>query len=393
MSNVDSALGAGAIRYNNNAGKSVTGSARLNAAPATETGFTSIFAGALASERAAIFEDYPEHVESPVTGSTKETSATDYSALISNAFKDQVTQMSITAGAGMSGADGGYSMQHSSQGIENLILAATASGRTSDAQTALFMLCMMMQTNQDGEYSMLMQMMISMISQMQSESAALRDSAMNSDYDPYVLDTIDSEVFGNQISSIFVAGETIIPVEAWRPTTPAITSNETNRSPERYRAVIDQFNVETAERYRPGRNDSTYCNIFLWDVTKAMGAEIPHYTDPETGEPRYYPDTKGAKSMGAIATDAWLEKHGREYGWYEADAETAQRYANEGKPAVTSAGSLGHVQIVCPSEDGGFDTARGVTIAQAGRIVTNYSYISGTYSTTGQKNVRYWIHD
>jgi hypothetical protein len=252
---------------------------------------------------------------------------------------------------------------------------------------------MMMQSNQDGEFSMLMQMMGSMLTQLHGEKEALRNKVMSSEYDPYILDLIDKGVFNTTSTEISGTGKVILPVEQWKPTTPVITSNAYSRSPELYRAVINQFQVETAERYKPFRNGNTYCNIYVWDVTRAMGAEIPHYTDPQTGQPRYYPDTKGAKSMGAIATDKWLEKHGSEYGWHEADAETAQRYANEGRPAVTSAGSKGHVQIVCPSEDGGFDPVRGATIAQAGRIVTNYMHISGIYGTASQKNVRYWVHD
>ena len=158
--------------------------------------------------------------------------------------------------------------------------------------------------------------------------------------------------------------------------------------------MIAQFKVETAERYRPYRDGFTYCNIFMWDVTSAMGAEIPHYTDPNTGEPRYHPDVKGAKSMNARAIDAWLKTHGPDYGWREVDAETAQRYANEGKPAVTTSGNIDHVQVVCPSKDGTFDPIRGVTIAQAGRIVTSYTHISSTYSAnTLKNNISYFVHD
>ena len=316
----------------------------------------------------------------------------DFSAALADAMKEEAARMSVAAGAKLSGMPGEY-MPMQGQGIEQMILTAASTGQVSDAQIALFMLCAMMQTNQDGEFSMLMQMMASMLAQIENEAQTLREAAMSSEYDPYVLDMIDGGIFGNRTPSIAGPGGAILPVEAWRPAIPAVTSNMDNRSPGLYRAVINQFNVESAERYRPGRNDSTYCNIFVWDVTRAMGAELPLYTDPATGEPRYYPDTKGARSMGAIAMDDWLHKHGQDYGWREVDAETAQRHANEGRPAITSAGSLGHVQIVCPSKDGEFDIIRGATIAQAGRIVANYTNISSIYGTASQKNVKYWIHD
>jgi hypothetical protein len=338
--------------------------------------------------------EYTQHDEAAVTGGAAEQGV-DFSSVLANAMRDEVTRMSVTAGAGagLSGMPGGF-LPIQNQGIEQAILAAASSGEISDAQIALFMLCMMMQTSQDGDFSMLMQMMATMLTQIEGDTGGLRNTVMSSEHDPFVLDTVDRGVFNTRLPQPVVSGRAVLPLEAWRPAIPAITNDVGSRSPQAYRAVINQFNVETAERYRPFRNGSTYCNIFVWDVTSAMGAEIPHYTDPITGEPRFYPDIRGARSMGAIATCEWLERHGPTYGWQEVDAETAQRHANQGKPAITSAGSLGHVQIICPSRDGGFDPIRGVTIAQAGRIVTNYTHISSTYSANALKNnVRYWIHE
>jgi len=317
----------------------------------------------------------------------------DFSSVFTDAIKNQMTSIGATAGSGLSAMPVGF-LPPQNQGIEQAIAAAASSGQIDDAQMALFMLCMMMQTNQDGEFSMLMQMMGSMLMQLQDEKDTLRSNVMSSEYDPYVLDMVDRNIFNTRIPGASGTGQAVLPVEQWRPTTPAITSDLNSRSPELYRAVINQFQVETAERYRPFRNGNTYCNIYVWDVTSAMGAEIPLYTDPATGQPRYYPDTRGAKSMGAIAMEQWLSTCGPAYGWREADAETAQMYANRGKPAVTTAGSLGHVQIICPSRDGKFDKIRGVTVAQAGRIVTNYTNISSIYGSSSLNNkVRYWIYE
>jgi len=318
---------------------------------------------------------------------------TDFSSIFSDTVKNQAANVGVMASAGPLGMPVGY-LPTQNQGLEQAIVSAASSGQIDDAQIALFMLCMMMQSNQDGEFSMLMQAMSTMLMQIQGDKEALRSNVMASEYDPYVLGMIDRGVFNTRMPNVSGTGQAVIPVEQWKPVTPAVTSDISLRSPELYRAVINQFQVETAERYRPFRNGNTYCNIYVWDVTSAMGAEIPLYTDPATGEPRYYPDTKGAKSMGAIAMDNWLSTHGPAYGWREADAKTAQMHANQGKPAVTTSGSLGHVQIICPSRDGGFDTVRGVTVAQAGRIVTNYTHISGIYGGNSLNNkVRYWIFD
>jgi hypothetical protein len=90
----------------------------------------------------------------------------------------------------------------------------------------------------------------------------------------------------------------------------------------------------------------------------------------------------------------WLEEHGAAHGWREVDSRTAQMHANMGRPAMTTAGSLDHVQMVIPSNSGGYDPARGVAIAQAGRIVSSYMYITGIYGANAMANhVRYWVHD
>jgi hypothetical protein len=203
---------------------------------------------------------------------------TDFSAVLANAMREQQAGVGISAGNGIAGMSAGYSLIQN-PGIEQAIINAASSGRIDDAQIAMFMLCMMMQSDQDGGFSALMQVMGSMLMQIQGDKEALRNNVMSSEYDPYVLDTIDKGVFNTGKLDVTGTNRAIMPVEQWKPATPAITSDQSLRSPELYRAVIDQFQVGTAERYRPFRNGNTYCNIYVWDVTRAMGAEIPLYTD------------------------------------------------------------------------------------------------------------------
>lgn len=190
-------------------------------------------------------------------------------------------------------------------------------------------------------------------------------------------------------------GTAVTPVAASKPCTPAITSNESSRSAALYRQVIDQFAVETNPRYavnKKGHGD-TYCNIFMWDVTSAMGAEIPHWVDAQTGAPRTYPDTKGAREMSANSIYNWLHEQGNNYGWFEVTPEQAQALANQGRPVVTAFKKTGHghVQVVCPSEDGQYNEKRGVTIAQAGRHLSSYKPITSVYNASLPK-VKYYAH-
>lgn len=172
-----------------------------------------------------------------------------------------------------------------------------------------------------------------------------------------------------------------------------IISNIGNRSAELYRAVVDQFNVENNARYQP-RDGNTYCNIFQWDVTKAMGAEIPHHTNANTGAPTTQ-DDPDVRYMNANRISDWLNSLGEKYGWYEVSAEQAQRLANQGHPAVTiwknNSGGHGHCQVVVPSEDGTYDPVKGVAIAQAGRRLFNNAYITNVYSAS-LPEVQYFAH-
>ncbi len=208
-----------------------------------------------------------------------------------------------------------------------------------------------------------------------------------------VLSLYDAIADKSQTDSSFMTTATgNVTMSPWKPTQPAITSNVFNRSAARYTAVINQFNVESNPRYSTDQG-GTYCNIFVWDVTSAMGAEIPHYYNAETGEPMEYGDA-GATQMTANAMYNWLHEHGDEYGWVEVSAEDAQQLANQGHPVVTALyrnGPHGHVQMVCPSKDGQYNEEKGVTIAQAGRNLRSYTYITNIYNASLPK-VSYFAH-
>jgi len=187
-----------------------------------------------------------------------------------------------------------------------------------------------------------------------------------------------------------------IPANACLPANPPITNSAGERNQTLYRAVINQFDVENNARYqnnKKGEGD-TYCNIFAWDVTRAMGAEIPHYIDAQTGAPAIA-GASNAKEMDANQVNDWLNTYGTSYGWVKASAEQAQQYADAGMPAVTSwknPSGHGHLQVVSPSTDGQYDASRGVAIAQAGAQRINYGYASSVYGAEMLQQVEYFVH-
>jgi hypothetical protein len=122
------------------------------------------------------------------------------------------------------------------------------------------------------------------------------------------------------------------------------------RTPERLLEVVRQFELDTNPRYQRTAT-ATFCNVFASDITRALGAEIPHWL--------------GKRELTANLTLEWLSTLGTLAGWQEVAEEKAQEAANRGEPAVAiwrnpGRGS-GHVALLIPS------TVPGETrIAQAG---------------------------
>lgn len=344
------------------------------------------------SQVSGIKIDYSNQVASKTDAldSAQGTSKNNFSEVLTETIKNQLLEEAVTLSSPAGSGNSALSGLENGGTLESLILGAAASGEASDVEMALFMLCLMMEENQDSEMAPLLSAMASLLAGISGDSEAVRSNFLASDYSAYTKDTVDKSVFNTSSASL--------PDEAWKAANPQLTGTVANRSADRLREIIDQFNVESAERYRPYRyGGDTYCNIFVWDVTKALGAEIPHYVDAATGTPRTYPDIKGAKELTASATYDWLLTRGKEYGWKEVSPKEAQAYANLGKPAVTAwkntGGGASHVQVVCPSENGAYDSIRGVTVAQAGSQRDSYTHISSTFSSSKLKDVRYFVHE
>ena len=149
------------------------------------------------------------------------------------------------------------------------------------------------------------------------------------------------------------------PRDAWVPAH-LVLIDDGARSPEAYAAAIDQFDVEREARYAP-RDGDTFCNIFAWDVTRAMRCEVPHWVDAD-GHPASMgrPNTE----LSVNETLAWLRSTGpHPYGWREVCAVEAEAQAGNGHPTLAvwaNPGWHGHIAVVRPN-------GPGIHIAQAGQ--------------------------
>lgn len=113
--------------------------------------------------------------------------------------------------------------------------------------------------------------------------------------------------------------------------------------------IITALDVEKALRYAP-RGD-TYCNIFVWDVSRAAGCEIPHWYDLQTGQ---YREVGHGIEMHANRMVDWLKGN-----WAEMVRDAAFDAAAAGYLVVCgwrNPGGIGHVAVLLPEG----------TIAQAG---------------------------
>jgi len=303
-----------------------------------------------------------------------------FAALFSGLVREQASsQLAASVSGSRASAAGALQPAEASSAA---LLASMSDGEGFDAQLGILLMFMLMGSSSDADGAML--------------SSLLAAVAAGKGRSAYTAAQAFSEMKTLVGASAAYTGGEMVPEMAWIPTSPAVTGDESCRSPELLERIIAQFNVESSARYTPYKNGrDTYCNIFVWDVTSALGAEIPHYVDAQTGQPRRYPDTAGARELDANGVCRWLSAYGSRYGWTEVSAETAQEYANRGYPAVTAwqnPAGAGHVQVVRPSKDGAYDAARGVAVAQAGRTNREYTYAASIYGRSSLSQVRYFVH-
>lgn len=169
-----------------------------------------------------------------------------------------------------------------------------------------------------------------------------------------------------------------LDVKPWRPVQAPLKGSPEARSARVLEDVLRQFDVVNTERYQPDKL-RTWCNIYVWDATTALGCEIPHWYDLKTGAAQ--PVGKGYE-MSANRMVNWLTD--KRDGWRPCTPDDGKARAGFGFPVVLAwknpTGASGHVAILLP--DG--------TIAQAGRKCLWRAPVSKGF---GRINPLYFTHD
>lgn len=138
--------------------------------------------------------------------------------------------------------------------------------------------------------------------------------------------------------------------EQWRPL-PLWSVAPRMPWPGRIPEAVALLAPESSPRYQP-QLGVTACNIFLWDVTTVLGAEVPHWV--------------GRKETRANDLVEAMTEPGGRWGYAETSPDAAQRAANAGRPVVVgwrNDAGPGHVALLLPGHAVG-----AMRVAQAGRV-------------------------
>lgn len=170
--------------------------------------------------------------------------------------------------------------------------------------------------------------------------------------------------------------------DQWKPITPMVSSFPGERSPHALRAVLDQFGISTSPRYAP-RDGLTFCNIFAWDFTSAMGCEVPHWWDAD-----------GKRRELTANETLRLMRGGAFKGWHECAPAAAFDIALRGEPVLAmwlNPQGPGHVAVLEPVAPPKHDWRQGA-VMQAGRVCGSLP-LARAFGEHRLTLVDFWAHD
>lgn len=125
--------------------------------------------------------------------------------------------------------------------------------------------------------------------------------------------------------------------DVWIAVQAPLQSREGKRTKEIYEQLIMQFGVTVNPRYADEAPGKGRGHIFVWDVSRAMNCEIPHFV--------------GAKELTLAQTCDWLRHEGPMRGWKRANSDALEA-ANSGRLviALPRETRTKHLAVVLPQE-------------------------------------------
>lgn len=124
--------------------------------------------------------------------------------------------------------------------------------------------------------------------------------------------------------------------DVWIAVQAPLQCREGKRSVETYEMLIKQFGVTVNPRYSDDAPGKVRGHIFVWDVSRAMNCEIPHFV--------------GAKELTLAQTCDWLRHEGPMRGWKRVSGADIFEAANSGRLviALPRETRTKHIAVVLP---------------------------------------------
>jgi hypothetical protein len=112
----------------------------------------------------------------------------------------------------------------------------------------------------------------------------------------------------------------VASIDTWKATIPPAQSMFGRRSMRSTMNVIAQFAAGHNPRYAPDSKGASRAHVFVWDVTRAMGVEIPHFLQ--------------GRELNIAQTVDWLRIDSHSRGWRKLKVDTALMEVQQGNLAL-----------------------------------------------------------
>lgn len=127
--------------------------------------------------------------------------------------------------------------------------------------------------------------------------------------------------------------------DSWRATKSLFTSKVGERTKDAYDKAFKQFAIGFNPRYQEDGPGKPRGHIYVWDVSRAMGCEIPHFV--------------GARELSLGQTVDWLRHEGPMRQWHKVSESDSLRWAELGMlvVAIPRDSKIKQMAIVVPQPE------------------------------------------
>lgn len=135
--------------------------------------------------------------------------------------------------------------------------------------------------------------------------------------------TLDEDEDDSQVSQVYDgvhAPPALMAIDTWRATIPPAQSMFGRRSKRALLNAVAQFAAGHNPRYAPDAKGASRAHIFVWDVSRAMGCEIPHFLQ--------------GRELNLAQTVDWMKMTSQTRGWRKLMLDNALKEVEQGNLGI-----------------------------------------------------------